>query len=64
MKHNSVRLLLLVGILISVALALIWFEIPVQAQDAESTLWIAGTLRDQQNQPVVAAQVALMQDED
>ncbi|MFN2236212.1 MAG: SLC13 family permease, partial [Anaerolineales bacterium] len=64
MKHNSVRLLLLVSILISVALALTWLEIPVQAQEVENTLWIAGTLRDQQNQPVEAAQVALIQAED
>jgi Na+/H+ antiporter NhaD/arsenite permease-like protein len=64
MKNNSQRLLFLVGILICAALALTWSEIPAQAQEIENTLWIAGTLIDQQNQPVEAAQVALIQAED
>jgi Na+/H+ antiporter NhaD/arsenite permease-like protein len=64
MKNNSLWLLALVGILISVTLALTWIGISAQAQEVENTLWIAGTVLDQQNQPVEAAHVALVHAED
>ena len=59
MKSNSLRLLILVGILLGAALALTWSDISAQAEGVESTLWIAGTILDQQNQPVEAAHVTL-----
>ena len=53
--------MLLTSFLIGAALALLWTDFPAQAQETENTLWIAGTVHDEQDQPVEAAEVKLIE---
>jgi Na+/H+ antiporter NhaD/arsenite permease-like protein len=59
MKHKTLKLSLLVTFLMGATLTLLWEGTTTQAQEIESTLWVAGTVHDAQNQPVENAEVTL-----
>jgi Na+/H+ antiporter NhaD/arsenite permease-like protein len=59
MRFNTRRIGFLAVLLVGVGLLFTSYGSSTQAQEAENTLWIAGTIRDGQGQPVEGAEIQL-----